>query len=265
MSRRILSSIFITVFAPMALVVSSASGQNSIRNASLSDAGADDRVLTFGPTSLSLRGPDDGQIVMRASELDLIVSMSVKREALSQWVTKADVMLVAVGNKAEPLPALRGAQGSMNLRALTAWGTPRYELRFADRDRKKQVVAELTLEEANRLLLMLRSMAPPPVIPMPTAVVDRPVAPRMGNRAPHYPQALRNLGVNGQVVVRIMVDTTGRVAKNSFEVVRSSDERLVRAVREAVMTWRFVPAEASGKRVSQLIELPFVFSANGDQ
>ena len=266
MFRRIFTSVFVSVLVPAAMLVSSASAQSPYQMASLPSATAEgERVLTFGPTSLAVRGPENGQVLVRAKELDLEVKVSVKRDALRQWVTKADVMLVAVGSKADPVPALRGPRGSLNLRALTAWGTPRYELKISDHERKKQVVAELTLGEASDLLSTLRAMAPAPVMPMPMTVVDRPVAPRVGNRPPHYPTVLRSLGVNGEVVVRLIVDSTGRVQKGSFEVVRASDERLVRTVREAVMTWRFVPAETAGKRVAQLIELPFVFSAREEQ
>jgi TonB family protein len=261
MSRHILSRVFLSL-ATVGALASHAWAQSPYQIAALPAKSADtERVLTFGPASFAVSGPKEGQISVRATELDLEVKVVVERDDASEWVAKAAVMLLLVGNKHEPLPMLRGQEGGVGLRSLTAWGTPRYELKVSDRDRKRQVVAELSLDEATDFLTAMRAMAPPREAPKVHSAVDRPVVPRVGNRAPHYPAILRNLGVSGEVVVRVVVDTTGRVAKGSFEVVRASDDRLVRAVRDAVTTWRFTPAELAGARVLQRIELPFVFAA----
>lgn len=261
MSRHILSHVLLSL-ATLGAIAPRAGAQSPYQIGTMPAKPADtERVLTFGPASFGVSGPKEGEIVVRATELDLQVKVLVQRDAASEWVAKAAVMLLLVGNKAEPLPSLRGHEGSLGLRALTAWGTPRYELKVSDKDRKRQVVAELSLDEATDFLTALRAMAPPPEPPKVHSAVDRPVVPRSGNRPPSYPAVLRGLGVSGEVVVRVVVDTTGRVAKGSFEVVRASDDRLVRAVRDAVTTWRFVPAELAGERVLQRIELPFVFAA----
>jgi protein TonB len=77
--------------------------------------------------------------------------------------------------------------------------------------------------------------------------------------APPYPEALRSAGVDGHVLVEFTVDTTGRVDPNSIRVVESTHELFTRAVREALAGFRFVPAQAAGRRVSALAQMPFEF------
>lgn len=251
----------------------------SVPPSGVSDKSASpDRVLTFGPASLTLRGPESNQLVLLAAELDRQVQLRVPLRAVSAWVGRADGLLKRARGK-DPLPQLKGERGgSLELAPVTAWGAARYELTVTGREKKRRVIAELTMDETTALLAALRALAPAgsaAVAPAPVAAatleplpppvmavgsVDRPVSPRSGNRAPLYPPMLRGLGVGGEVVVRVVVDTNGRVERKSIEIVRTTDERLVRPVRDAVASWRFEPAESGGKRVRQLIELPFVFS-----
>lgn len=96
--------------------------------------------------------------------------------------------------------------------------------------------------------------------PWDAAAVDRAVVPRSGNPAPRYPDALREAGAEGQVVVRFVVDTAGRVEGGSVRVVRADDPRFADAVRAVLPALRFTPAEAGGRRVRQLVEVPFAFA-----
>jgi TonB family protein len=262
-----------------ALLAPTAHAQSPYHVASVPAAGAPDksadpeRVLTFGPATLTVRGPEAGQLVLVAAELDRQVQLRVPVRSVVAWVAKADALLQR-GRSKDPLPSLKGERGgSLELGPVTSWGAARFELIVTGREKKRKVTAELTTDEMTALLATLRTLAPakvapeakaeaarPPEPPKVLGTVDRPVAPKSSNRAPVYPPMLRGLGVGGEVVVRLVVDATGRVERNSIEVVRASDERLVRPVRDAVSSWRFVPAEADGKRVRQLIELPFVFS-----
>jgi len=78
--------------------------------------------------------------------------------------------------------------------------------------------------------------------------------------APGYPEALRRAGVAGRVVVRFVVDTAGRVEMESIAILSSAHAALERAVRDVLPRYRFRPAEADGKRVRMLVELPFEFA-----
>ena len=76
---------------------------------------------------------------------------------------------------------------------------------------------------------------------------------------PAYPDALREQGVQGEVLVEFTVDTTGRADVRSFEVVEASHPLFAEAVREALPRMLFTPAVAHGQRVRQLVRLPMKF------
>ena len=81
-----------------------------------------------------------------------------------------------------------------------------------------------------------------------------------GNTPPRYPEVLRSAGVEGKVVAVFIVDERGRAEEESIRLV-SSDNRLFQdAVRAALSRMRFVPAELRGRKVRQLVQIPFVFS-----
>jgi protein TonB len=93
--------------------------------------------------------------------------------------------------------------------------------------------------------------------------VDRVVVPLPGGRTPRYPEILRAAGVEGQVTLRFVVDTTGRVEPGSMRAVEATHPLFLRAVEDAVATTRFAPAEARGRRVRQLVERTFKFQLEG--
>ncbi len=74
-----------------------------------------------------------------------------------------------------------------------------------------------------------------------------------------YPESLRQAGIDGVVLVRFVVDTSGRVDMSSVAVVSSTHDLFSRAVREALPGFRFKPAESGGRRVAALAEMPFEF------
>ncbi|HEY4306259.1 MAG TPA: energy transducer TonB [Gemmatimonadaceae bacterium] len=77
--------------------------------------------------------------------------------------------------------------------------------------------------------------------------------------SPRYPEVLRSAGIDGHVLVQFTVDTTGRVDANSIRVLESTHELFTRAVREALGSFRFIPAQVAGHRVSALAQMPFEF------
>jgi protein TonB len=89
--------------------------------------------------------------------------------------------------------------------------------------------------------------------------VEKPASLIAGPNAPHYPDMLKAAGVEGDVVVSFVVDTTGRVDLSRLTIVRSTHTLFEAAVRAALPRMRFLPAEVSGRRVRQLVQLPFVF------
>jgi protein TonB len=76
---------------------------------------------------------------------------------------------------------------------------------------------------------------------------------------PRYPEALRQAGVDGRVLVRFVVDTIGKVDMSSVQVLESTHDLFARAVRDALPVLRFKPAETGGRHVRALAEMPFEF------
>jgi len=76
---------------------------------------------------------------------------------------------------------------------------------------------------------------------------------------PRYPEALRSAGVDGHVLVQFAVDTTGRVDMASVKVLESTHDLFSRAVRDALGSFRFRPAEVGGHHVQALAQMPFEF------
>jgi len=76
---------------------------------------------------------------------------------------------------------------------------------------------------------------------------------------PRYPETLRQSGVGGRVLVQFAVDTTGRVDMASVRVLQSTHDLFTQAVRSALASFRFKPAEVNGKRMAALAEMPFEF------
>ena len=77
--------------------------------------------------------------------------------------------------------------------------------------------------------------------------------------APIYPDSLLRIGEEGRVLVEFVVDTTGAPDLETFGVVLSTSPLFTRAVRDAVAGARFTPAMLDGRRVRQLVQLPFRF------
>ena len=90
--------------------------------------------------------------------------------------------------------------------------------------------------------------------------VEKPVIAIGDAPRPRYPELLRSAGVEGEVLAQFVVDTTGRVEAGSFRVLRSSHPLFSQAIERVIPLARFVPAEAGGRRVRQLVQQPFTFA-----
>lgn len=90
---------------------------------------------------------------------------------------------------------------------------------------------------------------------------DKPALPLRGNRAPEYPDALRERRIEGEVLVQFVVDTMGRADMRTFRLLgpRRVYREFVESVINALPKMRFSPAERRGCKVKQLVQLPFAF------
>lgn len=76
---------------------------------------------------------------------------------------------------------------------------------------------------------------------------------------PRYPDALKSTNVEGAVMMRFIVSADGRVEPGSIAVVSSPNKLFSDAVRTALLSARYRPAQAGGHAVRQLVEQSFSF------
>jgi TonB family protein len=89
--------------------------------------------------------------------------------------------------------------------------------------------------------------------------VESPAKVRSG-QGPQYPKELRDAGIEGQVLVQFVVDSTGSVDMRTFKVLKSNHQLFTDATRTALAAMQFAPATVGGRKVSQLLQTPFMFS-----
>lgn len=90
--------------------------------------------------------------------------------------------------------------------------------------------------------------------------VEKPAQANPSNQPPVYPNQLRAANIEGQVVAKFVVDTSGRADMRTFEILKSDHDLFTSAVKSSLPNMRFFPAEVGGRKVKQLVQMPFVFS-----
>jgi beta-lactamase regulating signal transducer with metallopeptidase domain len=88
----------------------------------------------------------------------------------------------------------------------------------------------------------------------------RPAMQAPNSPSPHYPDILRSAGVEGEVWVAFVIDTTGAAIPGTLKIMRSTHALFANAVKLALPNMRFQPAELrTGRKVKELVEQHFVF------
>ena len=103
--------------------------------------------------------------------------------------------------------------------------------------------------------LEIKAPASPSALPfVPAAYRDTPL--------PSYPSAAREQGLEGVVVLGVLVGVNGRpveIAVRTSSGARTLDEAAV----DAVTRWRFSPAREGRKAVESWVEVPLKFALKG--
>jgi TonB family protein len=94
----------------------------------------------------------------------------------------------------------------------------------------------------------------------PAIHVERTVVSRADNPPPEYPRTLRESNIEGEVLVRFVVDSTGRVEAESIVVLQEPHSLFGDAVRRWLPRTRYRPAEIGGQPVRQLVEQRISFA-----
>jgi TonB family protein len=89
--------------------------------------------------------------------------------------------------------------------------------------------------------------------------VDTPAVYEEGTATALYPEVLTQSHIHGRVVVDLVVDAEGDVEPGTISVVTTTNAAFSVPAMVAASRAHFVPATASGKRVRQLVQLPFDF------
>jgi protein TonB len=108
-------------------------------------------------------------------------------------------------------------------------------------------------------------IAAPVQAPAPAPVpVTAPVfnADYLHNPPPAYPQLSRRLGEEGRVILRVLVNPSGRADEVQIRT-SSGHERLDEAARETVRAWKFVPAKRGEEPVAAWVLIPISFRLEG--
>jgi TonB family protein len=94
-----------------------------------------------------------------------------------------------------------------------------------------------------------------------STVDERPVF--LSGPSLQYPNLLRQAGIQGRVLVRAIIDTTGRAEPASVQVVESPHPGFDQAARNAVLQARFRGGRVRGRAVRVMIEFPVTFRTRG--
>jgi beta-lactamase regulating signal transducer with metallopeptidase domain len=93
--------------------------------------------------------------------------------------------------------------------------------------------------------------------------IEKPVMQVPDSPAPVYPSILKLAGIEGEVYAAFVVGPEGLADTATLKVLKSTHELFTIAVRNALPSMRFVPAEVHGRKVKQLVQEPFVFAIAG--
>jgi protein TonB len=80
---------------------------------------------------------------------------------------------------------------------------------------------------------------------------------------PRYPDSLRDEAPDGTVIVRFVIDTTGRVETPSLSVLEATHQPFAEAVRAALDRLAFSPAQVAGHKVRVRVVHRFEFHFAG--
>ena len=84
--------------------------------------------------------------------------------------------------------------------------------------------------------------------------------PLPNNPMPSYPAAALDAGVEGDVIVRLQIDSNGRVSHAAVIGHDGGvDPALDRAAIQALQQWRFQPAMRDGRAINSVVQVPVEF------
>jgi len=98
---------------------------------------------------------------------------------------------------------------------------------------------------------------PPPLITAPIFAADY-----LDNPPPPYPALARRAGEQGRVVLRVLVNPSGKADEVEIRT-SSGHRRLDESARDTVRRWRFIPAKRGDEPASAWVLIPISFRLEG--
>ncbi len=90
------------------------------------------------------------------------------------------------------------------------------------------------------------------------AVVDEPPI-RLSGPALQYPPLLRDAGIEGQVVIEVVIGTDGHPESESLRIISSTNKAFERPARDVVLGSVYRPGRMRGQPVRVLVRQPIMF------
>lgn len=140
-------------------------------------------------------------------------------------------------------PEFRSIQGTERCGVIAIWSRP-----YRPRPRR---LAEARPGELDRAVASAAVYT--------AAQVDEPAILAPGTVEPAYPDSLWQAGISGRVVAQFIVGPDGRIEQGTFSVASTTHRYFSAAVRSALESSIFRPAALAGRRVRQLVQVPFEF------
>lgn len=77
---------------------------------------------------------------------------------------------------------------------------------------------------------------------------------------PRYPEILRQAGIEGRVLIEVILDTLGRAERGSIRVMSSPHQLFEAPARETVASCRYRPGRIQGRAVRVRVQVPINFT-----
>ena len=152
-------------------------------------------------------------------------------------------------------------------------------MQATQRPRARRRVALLSLAACGALACSMRygSALSTPATAAPASATGRPglvalyyapegstpAKPQRWGNPPRYPDSLRLAGVEGDVVLQFVVDTSGGVLPGSIKVVSATHPLFAVAVQSVLPSAAFAAPTFEGRKVRQLVQQSWFFDISG--
>ena len=108
----------------------------------------------------------------------------------------------------------------------------------------------------------IRSSGLAPGSVLDNRIAEKPALPLESNAPPVYPDILRSAAIEGEVEVEFVIGPEGAVRAGSVVALRADHRLFLEAVREALIGYRYLPAEVGGTPVAVRVRQSFSFKLN---